>query len=437
MKKLALLCFLLFCVPFFSEITVEVASNEEIKPSYLFCENSTHSNLMKGYSDILKLDLNLCGYTYVSERAEFLDEKLSQEEVRNAFDPFFWRKHNFISAIKVQYEHNRLVCDALSLELGRVHRFVSAELTLNLEQDRETLHKLSDQIFHYLFHKKGIATKKIAFALQKKIGEEKWSSRLIICDYDGARAHFITPITDYAISPVWANQNQSIFFVSYRNGPPKLFQMDLNNKISKPVIELRGNQLLPAISANEKFLAFISDVCGRSDLFLQNLYQNKAVGKPMQVYSVASSVQASPTMSPDGKFIAFVSDKAGTPRVYCIETPKYSRQNVLPEAKIVSHQFRENTSPAWSPDGKKIAYSARIEGVRQIVVFDLATKEEIPLTRGPMHKENPAWAPNSEHIVYNTADGETSDIYMVHIHQQKAFKITSGPGKKHYPSWEK
>ena len=165
-------------------------------------------------------------------------------------------------------------------------------------------------------------------------------------------------------------------YVNYKKGQPKLYIASLNAERGKPFISLRGNQLLPTLSPKGDLLAFISDASGRADLFVQLFSRNLGpVGKPIQVFSYPRSVQASPTFRPDGKKIAFVSDKEGTPRIFLIDTP-YPGRKTSSRPICLTKQYRHNTCPAWSPDGTKLAYSAMIDGIRQIVIYDFLTQEE-------------------------------------------------------------
>jgi TolB protein len=199
------------------------------------------------------------------------------------------------------------------------------------------------------------------------------------------------------------------------------------------VIELSGNQLLPAIAPKQDKMAFICDASGRADLFMQDLNpETGEMGKPVQLFSYPRSTQASPTFSPDGSQIAFVSDKDGAPRIYLVPATHHEKRA---SPLLLTKRNTENSCPSWSPDGKKIAFSAKTKGTRQIWIYDVGAGEEWQLTDGTGNKENPSWAPDSEHLVFNSTDGHTSELYLVNLNQPDVIKITSGPGVKHYPSW--
>lgn len=202
---------------------------------------------------------------------------------------------------------------------------------------------------------------------------------------------------------------------------------------------LRGNQLMPAISPQRDNIAFISDITGNPDLFLQAFSPEQGpIGKPRQIFTTHQATQGSPTFSPDGKKIAFVSNKDGSPRIYVIPIPLPDAKLKDIKAQLISRANRESSAPSWSPDGKKLAYCARnSDGVRQIWIHDFETNREWQLSEGSINKENPSWAPNSMHLVFNTKGSKENGLYLININQPKAVKIAEYPeGDKRFPSWE-
>ncbi len=363
------------------------------------------------------------------------ESRLASNELTKQFERRYWSQEGISYVTRVTYQDGIFSAYVFHTKRGVAKRFSTPQLEGNEAYDRKEIHRLTDSINAWLFHDIPIASSSILYAQQIK-KEKSYTSEIWEVDCDGHNPRKILYTEGYCVTPQAIPHSSKFFYVTYARGVPKIFLSDTRNTGSMQLVGLRGNQLLPSISANKRTVAFICDASGRADLFVQHFDEKKGcIGKPIQAYSFPSSVQASPTLSPDGSHIAFVSDKSGTPRVYMIKTPKYARMNSLPAATLLSKACRENTSPSWSPDGKKIAYSARIDGIRQIVVYDLILEEEWQVTSGPLHKENPSWAPNSLHLVYNTVDGESSDLFVTDIHQKSPIQITFGPGKKHYPSW--
>jgi serine/threonine-protein kinase len=66
--------------------------------------------------------------------------------------------------------------------------------------------------------------------------------------------------------------------------------------------------------------------------------------------------------------------------------------------------------PAWSPDGKRLAYSAEMDGYLQIVVREVASGEERQLTRGARDHIQPAWSPDGRALAYVRARTEQGKL---------------------------
>lgn len=414
--------------------SVELQTQTSLLPMYISDAQGTHSE-KKELRALFLFDVTHNGRTKLAPQTDRKEKRLQTSERFVAFNQKYWKQEGIRYVVTFKANEESVELDVFNVQTGLAKTF-----SKSLRDKEAALHALHDEMHKWLFNAEGIAQSKILFArqdLHETKDKRTWTSSIWEVGYDGKNARKILSTAGYSVTPYAIPGSNEFFFVTYKEGVPKIHLANKKNGTHKPLVSLRGNQFLPTVSFSRNRFAFICDASGRADLFVQPFDAKKGpLGKPMQAYSFPSSVQASPTLSPDGSRIAFVSDKTGTPRVYVINTPRYTRGNKLPEAKLLSKACRENTSPHWSPDGTKIAYSARIDGVRQIVIYDLQTDQEWQVTAGPVHAENPSWAKDSIHLVFNSVDGNTADLYIVDIHEKKATRITSGPGKKHFPSWE-
>ena len=421
------------------EIRVQLATRSPLVPLYLGKVQQSDASFDPAYLDeltsVLQFDLNYNGSSKVLARAEEKEALLKNKESGAAFNPQTWRSFSAAYVVKATIAGKELSVSIFSTQSCTLKHFRNVPLTGSLAKDRTQLHKVADTIHKAVFDKNGVASTRLLYSMQQ---QSSWVAEIWEADWDGHNARQVTKENSYCVTPVFLPRsnhfaNDRYLYVSYKKGQPKIYISSVKESSGKRLLDLRGNQLLPAISPQRDKIAFICDAGGRTDLFLQEFNpETGKTGKPVQLFSYPRATQASPTFSPDGSRIAFVSDKDGSPRIYLIPaTAGIKRANAV----LLTKQNPESSCPAWSPDGTKLAYSAKTKGVRQIWIYDFAAHEERQVTDGPGNKENPSWAPDSLHLVFNSTDTASSELYMVNLNQPEALKITRGPGKKHYPTW--
>ena len=407
--------------------------------SFVTQKASLPPSYAKSLRSVLVFDIGHNGSSIVKPQEAKTEEALHS---KTPFLPLFWKKKAIDFVVKATLDRHALCVTLFSAKTGLKIAFPPRTLHGTLSIDRRIVHQIADEMCEEITGKRGIASTKILYAV-KRLTEEKTLSKPLSeiweTDYDGHNQRQITAEESYCISPSYFPTSGTFtrnrfFYVNYKKGPSKIYSAVFSEPKGKPLLALRGNQLLPAISRQGHLLAFISDASGRADLFLQPISATYGpVGKPIQAYSFPYSVQSSPTFSPDGKTLAFVSNKEGSPRIYLLDTP-YPKRGKKSAPLCITKKYRENTSPCWSPDGTKLAYSAKIKGIRQIMIYDFITREEIQITEGTDHKEYPSFAPNSLHLVFQTVDS-SSELFVLHLKQRKTVQITKGGGGAHYPRW--
>src|SRR5476649_981206 len=95
-----------------------------------------------------------------------------------------------------------------------------------------------------------------------------------------------------------------------------------------------------------------------------------------QVVARSKESLLSPAWSPDGKKIAYVSFESGNSHIYIQDLTTGARQ------LIEAHTKGINSAPAFSPDGSRLAVSLSYVGNPQIFVTDLSGHSENQITRG-------------------------------------------------------
>ncbi len=419
------------------EIRIHLSTTSPLQPLYLgklqCSDHSLDSNYLSELFSVMAFDLNYNGKTRVLAPQGDREEALKSAAFQNS--P--WKSWGAAHVVKGEIQNKALTLYYHSPQTGSLKKFPPLTLSGSLPKDRKNLHRLADALYKTLYGQEGVASTKLIYSTKQRKGES-YISEIWCCDWDGANARQLTHENNLCVTPVFLPHssqyaNDRFLYVSYKQGKSKIFLGSLAQGNGKKLIDLSGNQLLPAISPRRDKIAFICDVSGRTDLFMQEFRpESGEMGKPVQLFSYPRSTQASPTFSPDGTKIAFVSDKDGSPRIYLLPAVQNDKRGT---PILLTKRNIENSCPSWSPDGKKIAFSAKTKGTRQIWIYDFDTGEEWQLTDGTGNKENPSWAPDSQHLVFNSTDGHISELYLVNLNQPDVIKISSGPGVKHYPSW--
>lgn len=125
----------------------------------------------------------------------------------------------------------------------------------------------------------------------------------------------------------------------------------------------------------------------------------------------------SPAWSPDGQKIAYVSFEAKRPAIFIQEVYTGQRQQVASYQGI-------NSAPAWSPDGRELAMTLSKDGNPDIFVLNLASGQLRALTRHYAIDTEPAWSPDSRSIVFTSDRGGSPQIYRVSATGGKATRLT-------------
>lgn len=429
---------------------VQLTTEEQLTPLFLghiVDDNSGFDSLyLQKLEAVLQFDLANNGSTQLLPSSPEKERLLKGTH----FDDFgvaaTWNSSGITHIVKVKVKEGKIEAKLFTTATRQLKAINALSLTGNLNQDRRQIHRLADTIHRALFGIEGIASTRILYTFKypaSKPGKVEWLSEIWEADYDGANARKVSSDdSGYCIAPCYIPpksncQSAAFLYVSYKNGQPKIYLSSLHGEGCGRLNYLRGNQLMPTVSRQRDQIAFISDVAGNPDLFIQEFNaESGPVGKPRQIFTTRQATQGTPTFSPDGKKIAFVSNKDGNPRIYLMTIPAAGVELKDIKPTLISRTNRESTAPSWSPDGSKLAYCARQGKERQIWIYDFNSDEEWPLTEGTMDKENPSWAPNSMHLTYNTRGKENADLYLININQRKPIKISSGRGEKRFPNWE-
>lgn len=125
----------------------------------------------------------------------------------------------------------------------------------------------------------------------------------------------------------------------------------------------------------------------------------------------------SPAWAPDGRKLAYVSFENGNSAVYIQDLTTGQRQ-------LVSSQRGINSGPAFSPDGSKLALTLSFGGNPEIYVIDLASRARTQLTRHFAIDTEAVWSPDGRSILFTSDRSGKPQIYQVPATGGEATRLT-------------
>ncbi|MDN3988452.1 Tol-Pal system beta propeller repeat protein TolB [Zwartia sp. IMCC34845] len=143
-----------------------------------------------------------------------------------------------------------------------------------------------------------------------------------------------------------------------------------------------------------------------------------ADGQNPQVALRSGEPIISPAWSPDGSRLAYVSFESGKPVVYVHQLSTSKR---FPVANYKGN----NSAPAWSPDGNTLAVVLTRDGLSQIYLVNANDGGNLRrLTRSPLIDTEPTFSPDGRTIYFTSDRSGSPQIYQVGIGGGEPKRIT-------------
>ena len=182
--------------------------------------------------------------------------------------------------------------------------------------------------------------------------------------------------------------------------------------------------------AIETQIAFSSDRDGNLEI-----YAIDTDGTNLVRLTNHPAMDTQPAWSTDGRKIAFTSNRRNG---FSLEIYVMNADGEQLMQLTTDHPPAVNDeSPSWSPDGTKIAFASNRDESYDIYVMDTDGENPVQLTRGRAKEVTPCWSPDGMKIAFTSSDNVlNSEIYVMDVDGENTDNLTQNPqALNKQPSW--
>jgi tol-pal system beta propeller repeat protein TolB len=154
-------------------------------------------------------------------------------------------------------------------------------------------------------------------------------------------------------------------------------------------------------------------------------------GRPRRVAGRAGRDDFAPAWSPNGKLIAYRANPArGDESDIIVVAATGSTPRNLTNSPGVA-----DWSPAWSPDGRTIAFFSMRTGGRDLWLMRADGSGKRRLTNDGSLNEYPTWSPDGRTIAYQSARQGEFEIYAVTSDGRRQRNLSRHPARDQWADW--
>jgi len=332
----------------------------------------------------------------------------------------------------VQKSGDKVVVQVRLFNVRTRQQVFSKEYNGTAANPRLYAHTISDEVHLQQRALKGVARTKLSFVSDRNkerlLGpiENRDVKEIYVSDYDGANQRRITTTRQLNLNPSWSPDGRALAYSSYRNITPQIFisliyQGVLENPTKSPTV----SNMMPVFSPDGSKIAFVTNRDGNTEIYVMN-----RDGSGVRRLTNHPAYEATPTWSPNGQQIAFTSDRTGKAQVYIMNAADGSNVRRLTVGES------EADRATWSPAPfNEIAYSGRSSANGfDIKILELATGTVRQITFGEGSNESPAYSPNGKHLAFTSTRAGGRQVFTIG-RDGRGLKQVTRSGNNQTPAW--
>lgn len=221
-----------------------------------------------------------------------------------------------------------------------------------------------------------------------------------------------------AMSLAWTEDNSSIIFSSSRNGALSLWRVKTTGGDPQRLAAVGDDAYAPAVARGHRLI--YSHGSAMWGIFAVNLTDRSAMPT---IILTSSEQDAAPRISPSGDHIIFQSWRSGSREIWA------SQIDGSNPVQLTNNPGQSAGNPSWSPDGKFIAYDARLDSFSHIYMIEANGGTPKTISSGSYNDVAPSWSADGKFLYFGSNRSGSWQIWKVPADGSRApQQVTSNGG---------
>jgi dipeptidyl aminopeptidase/acylaminoacyl peptidase len=229
--------------------------------------------------------------------------------------------------------------------------------------------------------------------------------------------HNISSFAAWATAPRWMPDSYHLLIGVERDERSRILITDRDGSWPRPVSRGPGHDYNPEPSPDGRFVAYLRgaiDDLDRVDLMLFELETDTL----RRLTGAAGCQITTPAWSPDGRRLAYTCERPGFYELFVIDVETGQERQVT----YLGHDVEDY---AWSPDGTRLACTINRHGSLDLALIDLASGGVHDLRNGPGVHGRPHWLPDGRMITFEYEDPlHPADLFRIDVETRQVTQLT-------------
>jgi TolB protein len=257
-----------------------------------------------------------------------------------------------------------------------------------------------------------------------------------VVNADGSGRKQLTDDSVGGLFATWSPDGSRIAFMGCHEDRAEVWVVNADGSHQERLTTSLGGDWFPAWSPDGKRIAFVygpkepEGAAKGEEAAMEEVHLVNADGSGRR--RLVQGAGGSPAWSPDGSRLAVALKRGENCDIYTVALTDAHETRLTEDPA-------DDVGPLWSPDGSRIAFASKRHGNLDVFVMGAGGSDETRLTRNPLDETPESWAPDGARIAFTRRksgdDSAATSVWVMDADGSHPTRLNEGNTEAEHPAW--